>query len=273
MPPRTARGRSGMTLLRVNRYKCSGSSVLPGRYEVARVAAHIFPIINDFVDQVRAQGIVDISSDPLPGDTYFYLSPSVVAFRTEDDEEGIVGKPAGGPILGLAYLTRGPAEPPDLTLLKARLGTVNGDLAPIILANEILEGDSSNPGPAVPLPGTPRPFSLWAHKGSTVYLVAQGASREFRYEQPRAGMTDEDARKGTLLFKGVAREGNYEGTAYIFKRGCNPAPYRVSGPILDDSRRVLMRGNAPRLNDRCQIIGHIADSLEFTLAAAPSTGR
>jgi len=31
----------------------------------------------------------DINGDPLPGDTYFYLSPSVVAFRTEQDEEGI----------------------------------------------------------------------------------------------------------------------------------------------------------------------------------------
>src|SRR5262245_12101598 len=246
-----------------------------GRSEVARVAARIFPIVNDFVDQLREQGIIDRSVDPLPGDTYFHLSPTVAVFRTEQDEEGIAGRANGVPMLGLAYLMKEPGQAPDLTLLKARLTTANGDLVAIILANEILEGDhssSASPDPAQS-PERPSPFSLWTHNGSTVYLAAQGASREFHYEQPRHGLTNEGARKGTLLFKGLAREGNYEGTAYIFKRGCRPAPYHVSGPILDDSRRVLMRGNAPRLNDRCQIIGHIADSLEFTLAAAPSTGR
>jgi hypothetical protein len=243
-----------------------------GRSEVARVAARIFPVVNDFVDQLREQGIIDKSVDPLPGDTYFYLSPTVAIFRTERDDEGIAGRATGAPMLGLAYLMKEPGQAPDLTLLKARLGTANSDLVPIILANEILEGDNSsfsNPGSAEP-PEGPRPFSLWAHNGSTVYLVAQGASREFHYEQPRPGITNEGPRKGTLLFKGVAREGNYEGTAYIFKRGCRPAPYQVSGPILDDSRRVLMRGNAPKLNERCQVTGHAADTLEFTLVSAAS---
>jgi hypothetical protein len=243
-----------------------------GRYEVARVAARIFPIVNDFVNRVREQGITDTSVDSLPGDTYFYLSPTVAAFRTEQDNEGIAGKATGAPILGLAYLTQEPGQAPDLTLLKARLGSANGDLVPIILANEILEGDNSNPGSpgSAPPSERSRPLGLWAHNGSTVYLVAQGASREFHYEQPRAGITNEGARNGTLLFKGVSREGNYEGTAYIFKRGCRPTPYQVSGPILDDSRRVLMRGNAPKLNERCQVTGHTANRLEFTLVSAAS---
>jgi hypothetical protein len=224
------------------------------------------------VNQVREQGITDTSVDPIPGDTYFYLSPTVAAFRTEQGNEGIAGKATGAPILGLAYLTQEPGQAPDLTLLKARLGSANGDLVPIILANEILEGDNSSPGSpgSAPPPERSRPLSLWAHNGSTVYLVAQGASREFHYEQPRVGITNEGARKGTLLFKGVSREGNYQGTAYIFKRGCRPAPYQVSGPILDDSRRVLMRGNAPKLNERCQVTGHTANRLEFTLVSAAS---
>jgi hypothetical protein len=241
-----------------------------GRFDVARVAAHIFPVINNFVDQVKAEG-ADINGDPLPGDTYFYLSPTVVAFRTEPDDEGIAGKATGGAILGLAYLTKEPAGQPNLTLLKARLGAASADLVPIILSHEILEDERPIVGaPDQSPPERSRPPSLWAHNGSTVYLVAQGTSREFHYEQPRAGMTEAGARSGTLLFKGVTREGNYEGIAYIFKHGCNPVPYQVSGPILEDGRRVLMRGQAPKLNVHCQITGYIADNLEFTLLAAAS---
>ena len=66
-----------------------------GRYEVARVAAHLFPIIADFVEEVRNGG-ADIRSDPPPGDTYFHLSQTVAAFRTNPNEDGIAGKaPAG----------------------------------------------------------------------------------------------------------------------------------------------------------------------------------
>jgi hypothetical protein len=241
-----------------------------GRFDVARVAAHIFPVINSFVEQVKAEG-ADLSGDPLPGDTYFYLSPSVVAFRTEQDDEGIAGKATGGSILGLAYLTKEPAGQPDLTLLKVRLGGPNADLVPIILSHEILGDErSAVVTPDRSPPERSHPPSLWAHNGSTVYLVAQGTSREFHYEQPRAGMIEAGARSGTLLFKGVTREGNYEGIAYIFKHGCNPVPYQVNGPILDGGRRVFMRGQAPNLNTRCQITGYSADNLEFTLLAAAS---
>jgi hypothetical protein len=39
--------------------------------------------------------------------------------------------------------------------------------------------------------------SLWDHNGSTVYLMADGATREFHYNVPRAGMLQAGARSGS----------------------------------------------------------------------------
>ena len=35
-----------------------------------------------------------------------------------------------------------------------------------------------------------RPPTLWDHNGSVMYLVENGASREFYYQKPRAGMLE-----------------------------------------------------------------------------------
>lgn len=106
---------------------------------------------------------------------------------------------------------------------------------------------------------------MWHHNGSTVYLIVNGAGREFYYESPRPGMLEAGARRGTLLFKGEVANNSYEGTAFIFNRQCGQFPYRVSGPILEAGRRVVLTGQAPRVNPTCQITGHLADTLDFTL--------
>jgi hypothetical protein len=142
---------------------------------------------------------------------------------------------------------------------------------------------SASPGPAVqPAPtvasiGPPAvastpPFganapqrTLWNHNGSVMYLVANGASREFYYDQPRPGMVEAGARPGSLLFRGQYIDGQYVGTAYIFNRTCGQFAYEVGGPVLDGYRRVLMRGNAPRVDSNCKVFDHVADALEFSL--------
>ena len=58
--------------------------------------------------------------------------------------------------------------------------------------------------------------TIWDHNGSVMYLVANGQSREFHYQKPRAGMLDVGARPGSLLFRGEIDNGQYSGTAYIF---------------------------------------------------------
>ena len=42
-------------------------------------------------------------------------------------------------------------------------------------------------------------------------------------------------------------------------------PYQVTGPILDGSRRIVLKGRSPRFDSRCQITGHFIDTLEFDL--------
>lgn len=112
--------------------------------------------------------------------------------------------------------------------------------------------------------------TYWLHNGSVMYLVANGESREFYYWQPRPGMLEAGARRDTLLFRGTSRYGAYSGTAYIFNARCGAFPYQVSGPILDGYRRVVMRGQAPRVGEDCRVFGYIDDVLEFSLIPTPS---
>jgi hypothetical protein len=107
--------------------------------------------------------------------------------------------------------------------------------------------------------------SLWEHNGSTLYLVADGATREFHYNAPRAGMLQAGARPGALLFTGRSTNGRYVGTAYIFNRQCGQLPYQVSGPILNNYARVVLTGQAPRVDAYCNILGSYTDILEFSL--------
>lgn len=98
-----------------------------------------------------------------------------------------------------------------------------------------------------------------------MYLVANGHSREFYYERPRSGMREVGVQPDTLLFFGVAVGAQYEGTAYIFSRKCGALPYHVAGPILDNYRRVVMYGQAPRVDGACRVVGYQNDVLEFNL--------
>jgi hypothetical protein len=84
--------------------------------------------------------------------------------------------------------------------------------------------------------------TIWDHNGSVVYLVANGQSREFHYQKPRAGMLEVGARPGSLLFRGEIDNGQYSGTAYIFSPHCGQIPFQVKGPILDNEERIMLTG-------------------------------
>jgi hypothetical protein len=106
--------------------------------------------------------------------------------------------------------------------------------------------------------------SFWNHNGSTIYLVADKSSREFYYDEPRPGMVMAGARSGNLLFRGKSIGNEYVGTAFIFDSRCGNRSYNVSGPILDNSQRVLLRGRAPRVGQDCQPRGYVDDTHQFT---------
>ena len=83
-----------------------------------------------------------------------------------------------------------------------------------------------------------------------MYLVANGSSREVYYQKPRPGMLDVGARPGSLLFRGEVNNGQYSGTAYIFNVHCGPIPFEVKGPVLDDDKRIVLTGQAPRVRPK-----------------------
>jgi hypothetical protein len=105
--------------------------------------------------------------------------------------------------------------------------------------------------------------TIWDHNGSVMYLVANGQSREFYYQKPRAGMLEVGARPGSLLFRGEIDNGQYSGTAYIFSPHCGQIPFQVQGPILDNDERIMLTGQAPRVGRNCRPYESSTSNLEF----------
>jgi hypothetical protein len=108
------------------------------------------------------------------------------------------------------------------------------------------------------------PSSFWDHNGSTVYLVANGASRKFYYEAPRSGMVAVGVKRGTLLFEGSKKGLQYVGTAYVFSKTCGASAYRVEGPVSADLTKVTLYGKAPHVDSNCQVTSYKDDTLIFT---------
>jgi hypothetical protein len=109
---------------------------------------------------------------------------------------------------------------------------------------------------------SPEP-TFWDHNGSVMYLVANGPSREFYYQKPRAGMMEVGARPGSLLFRGGIDNEQYSGTAYIFNPHCGQIPFQVKGPILDNDERIMLTGQAPRFGRNCRTYESYTSNLEF----------
>jgi S1-C subfamily serine protease len=142
--------------------------------------------------------------------------------------------------------------------------------------SEVAQGSDTSRagGPYVPAPvpnktnpcaGRAVKRTLWEHNGSIVCLSANGDSRSFYYAKPRSGLIEAGAKPGDLLFSGKAVGMQYVGRAYIFKGGCGKFEYEVRGNILNNYSRVEMRGQAPRVDDNCNITGEIKDTLVFSL--------
>ena len=109
---------------------------------------------------------------------------------------------------------------------------------------------------------SPEP-TIWDHNGSVMYLVANGPSREFYYQKPRAGMLEVGARPGSLLFRGEIDNGQFSGTAYIFNPHCGQIPFQVKGPVLDNDERIMLTGQAPRVGRNCRTYESYTSNLEF----------
>jgi hypothetical protein len=109
--------------------------------------------------------------------------------------------------------------------------------------------------------------SIWEHNGSAVSLSSNGSARQFYYQYPHGGLQDVGVTTGTLLFDGHKTGNQYVGKAYVFSRACGAIAYDVAGPISADQRTVTLRGNAPQVDSRCQVVGYRDDILIFNFSS------
>jgi len=105
---------------------------------------------------------------------------------------------------------------------------------------------------AAAMPATAQEMGPIFHNGSRALFTRDNGHVEIRYDSPRPGLP---VREGTLLFEGTYdKRGFYSGTAYTFKRGCEPAPYAVAGK--DSGPGIVLMGVAPHRDPHsCAVIG------------------
>lgn len=94
-----------------------------------------------------------------------------------------------------------------------------------------------------PLSATYAASTNWDHNGSTIAWESDGNKRVAKYSEPRPGLSGL-VERGTVLFEGVRRGQRLVGTAYVFKRGCKPAPYEVTANLTSE-REFVLTGSAP----------------------------
>jgi hypothetical protein len=88
----------------------------------------------------------------------------------------------------------------------------------------------------------------WIHPGGSSYsdmrLEIAGETLKYFYLNPRAGIAEQSVMRGDLFFEGTMVGGQYVGTARIFKRGCVPISFPVSGTV-QASEFIAVEGNRP----------------------------
>lgn len=95
------------------------------------------------------------------------------------------------------------------------------------------------------------------HNGSQFVITKDKGVVQIRYVTPRKGLP---VKEDQILFSGTTDgRGNYQGTAYTFKRGCEPAPYAVTGKDADPG--IILTGLSPRRDPNgCAVIGNSANA-------------
>lgn len=101
--------------------------------------------------------------------------------------------------------------------------------------------------------------SVFDHNGSEMDVDPEAGTILYREPKPTIAGT---VKPRTLLFKADRPWDVYdeksvvEGTAYVFKKGCEPAPYRVSGRH-EGWHTLILKGPAPiREKNGCRVIGY-----------------
>jgi hypothetical protein len=105
--------------------------------------------------------------------------------------------------------------------------------------------------------------SVWTHNGSVMGLVRYKKERALVYIQPRKGLGTVGIDVGVPLFQGATKDGRrYSGLARTFGR-CGSLDYEVKGEVSADSRRIVLKGKAPKFEKDCRILGTRNETMVF----------
>ncbi|MBO0902091.1 hypothetical protein [Jiella sonneratiae] len=104
--------------------------------------------------------------------------------------------------------------------------------------------------------GTALAFDLYEHNGSLVRLTERNGLVTISYQNPKSSLRKLGVRNGTVLFTGRFKGRGLAGTAYVFRKGCQPAPYDVAGPATGGGS-IYLSGAAPvRARGSCAVTGY-----------------
>ncbi|SEO22866.1 hypothetical protein SAMN05216227_10663 [Pseudorhodobacter antarcticus] len=102
------------------------------------------------------------------------------------------------------------------------------------------------------------------HNGSTMEVQMCDNELYISYSRPKASLSKIGVRSGTMLFEGtISNIGAVSGVAYRFSADCGDIAYNVDGAIRPNS--ILLSGQAPVRNKKCQITKKGYDELLFTM--------
>lgn len=116
-------------------------------------------------------------------------------------------------------------------------------------------------------------YLAW-HNGSKMEVIIDGSHFEIRYVTPKRSIRKHGVRNGTVLFTGELRGRTVEGEAAVFRRGCDPENYWVSGRYSSSGRSFVLRGDAPkRERGGCEVIDYSSSSSNARLKFTRAGGR
>ena len=150
-----------------------------------------------------------------------------------------------------------------------RPATIHRFAAAALLATTMMLGAGSASAQSSFGPGV-----YWGHNGSSMSITKSGPNLRIVYDSPRTGIRNQGVRRGTVLFRGQMHGNRIRGTAYTFKRGCQPASYNVSGRhfINEGGYGTIVLSGAAPIREGCEVVGYTRNSsnarLEFGWAGS-----